>query len=440
MTLRSGVLGWYAGAVIVAGLAALVGALGQWGQVDVGPWELGLFLALAAVMDVMVIPIAGGGGVAASFAVLFAGLLVLGPATTACVAALAGLWSEGVVRRRPAVRIGFNVGHAVLSLMAAGWVYGKCGGRHEWLESGNWNGMMAAVAAACVLWVLEAGWVGVAVGLERGGGIWRRVRSLLRPMGILEGALASVGLLLALLYQSRHELLDSSSWHGSLVLATMVLLPCALLYYAYRLQGELQDVYGQSLRTLGALVEAKVEGGQSGHGEQVARLAASLAEAIDLPSDQVRQVRYAGYLHDIGKVGVPSELLSRMEERYRGDPEPVRLHPEMGEEILRPIRFLGPAARMVRSHHERWDGLGYPEGLRQHEIPLGARLLTVANAYVGMTRTASPQLTPAQAVGRIRQASGSRFDPELVETLAHVVQRADAIPDMSGSVAELAVR
>jgi hypothetical protein len=96
---RKVVLAIYVGAVIAAGVVALAGAIGQWGAVELGVWELALFIGLAGVLDVMVVPVAEGGGAAASFAIFFAGLLLLGAGPTAWVAALAGLWSEGVVRR-----------------------------------------------------------------------------------------------------------------------------------------------------------------------------------------------------------------------------------------------------------------------------------------------------------------------------------------------------
>jgi hypothetical protein len=410
------------GATIIAGLLALAWSLRQWTQVELGVWELALFIGLAGILDVMVVPVAGVGAMAASFAVFFAGLLALGGGPTCWVAALAVLSSDGIVRRRPLARAAFNASHSVLSLLAVGWVFEEVGGGPGRLVLSQWRPVAGVVVAAVSLWLVETAWVSVAVALERGGGPWRRLRSALGPGLAWDGALASVGVLLALLYQSRGELVGQSSWQGALFLGATVLIPCGLLYYAYRLQGSLQQVYSQSLRTLGALLEAKVEGGQPGHGEQVGRLAARLAESLELAPEQVEQIRYAGYLHDIGKVAVPSAMLSRSRDQFAGEPEAVRLHATIGAGILSPIRFLGPAAEMVKAHHERWDGLGYPEGLQQEETPLGARLLALANAYVGMTHSPTQPLTPEQALHRLRQAAGSRFDPRAVEAIVKLLQ------------------
>ncbi len=298
--------------VLLLGGFGLAWLVWQWRWGEVGAWQLALFIGLAGVLDLMVVPVAGGGGAAASFGVYFAGLLVLGAGPTACVAAIAGLWSEGLVRRTPLLRTGFNAAHSVLSLLAAGQVYRLLGGRLGQVELPG--GLPAMLGAMLALWLLETGWASLAVGLERGGRVWRRLRGSLGPMLALDGALAAVGLLLALLYQHGWHLLGAGEGpqqpglQGALLLGAVTLIPPGLLYYAYRLQGHLSQVYAQSLRTLGALMEAKVEGSQPGHGEQVAALAAAMAQALELPVGQVEQIRYAGYLHDIGKVGAPAEL------------------------------------------------------------------------------------------------------------------------------------
>ncbi len=413
----------YVAAVSLAGLLALALVAGQWREVQVEVRDLLAFAVLAAALDVMVVPVAGGGGVAASFAVLFAGLLILGPGPTAWVAWMAALLSEVVVRRRGLLRACFNACHEVLSLIAAGSLYRALGGDVGRLALANH--LFPVVGAALCLWVLECAWVALALALERGANLWRRLISSLGPAALVDGALAAAGLLLALIYQHRKDLVGASGWSaaGGVFLWVMVFIPCGLLYYAYRLQGHLQEVYAQSLRTLGALLEAKVEGSQPGHGEQVAKLAAQVAEALDLPLQEVDQVRYAGYLHDIGKVAVSSSLLDHTPEAASTDsvPSGLRLHPEIGAGILSPIRFLAPAADMVRAHHERWDGLGYPAGLRQHEIPTGARILALADTYVLL---ANAGLSPDKALARLRQAVRSRFDPELISALERVLSAA----------------
>jgi len=426
MALRRACLNAYVGAIILGGIVGLGWSLRQWGTLDLGAWELALFIGLASILDVMVVPVAGGGAVAASFAVYFAGLITLGAEPTVWVATLAVFWSEGVVRRRPLVRVAFNASHSVLSLLGVGWIYKNLGGEVGRVDLSLGPNLLAVVVAAMSLWLLETAWVTIAVKLEKGGGLRRRLSSALGPALAWDGALASVGLLLALLYQSRWYLVGESSWQGTLVLGGTVLIPSGLLFYAYRLQGSLQEVYSQSLRTLGSLLEAKVEGGQPGHGERVAKLAARLAEHLELPPAQIEQIRYAGYLHDIGKVGVPSSLLNRDRDRFCGEPEALRLHAQIGASILSPVRFLQPAAEMVKAHHERWDGLGYPRGLRQRDIPLGARVLALADAYIGMTHSAQPTLSPEQAIRRLRQASTSRFDPVVVgETLDSLIRVID---------------
>jgi len=419
---RGGRLGlslYWAG-VMMAGMGLLAWETRPGWEVGLGVWELVLFIGLAGVLEAMLVPLAQGGGVPASFAVYFAGLLVLGPGPIALVAALAGWWSEGMVRRRGLAEAGYQAGRRALSLLGAGWVYQGLGGVVGEVKLAQQG--VAVVGAAGSLWLLESGWEGIAEALERGKGSWRRWWACLGPRLGLQGALASVGLLLALLYQSRQQLVGEPGWQGLVLLGLIALVPSGLLYLAYRLQGHLQGVYAQSLRTLGALLEGKVGASEVGHGERVGTLAGAMAQALELPPAQQAQIRYAGYLHDIGKVGVPAALLARPRDQFAGAPAPLRLHPEIGAQILAPVRFLQPAAGMVRAHHERWDGLGYPDRLRGPDIPLGARLLALANAYAGLRRL----LPPAQALSRLRQAAGSRFDPDLIELLKRVTERLPA--------------
>jgi len=434
---RKRALGAYVAAVILAGAVGLALASRSWANTNIQLWELVCFLGLAVALDLMVVPLAGGGGAAASFSAYFAGLLVLGPGVTAWVAALAGVCSDGIIKRRPLAKVGFNAGHSVLSLLAVGAVYQHVGGKVGDFHASDLSELTAVAVAVLCLWFLETAWVSVAVTLERGGRAWRRLASSLGPMLALDGALASMGVLLALLYLylGRDHFASaegSPEASGIIFFLAIALIPTLLLYYAYRLQGLVRQTYRQSLQTLGALMEAKLEGSQPGHGERVATLATAMAQALELPHDQIEQIRFAGYLHDIGKVGVPASLLSRRRDAFSGEPEQVRMHPTIGGQILAAVGFLRPAAEIVRAHHERWDGLGYPTRLHGPQIPLGARILALANAYLGLTQShAQAPLSPEQAVLCLQQAVGSRFDPALAECLTRVLQELGELPSQT---------
>ncbi len=417
---RGKLLAVYILAVILGAACALAAHLPPWPGPLLTLWPFLAFLALAVALDLMVVPLAGGSGASTSFAIYFGGLLAFGPGPTIWVAAMACLWSEGLLKRRSLVKTAFNAGHSVLSLLAGGAAYQAAGGVAGSFQPEK---MPAVAAAAATVWVLETLWVVGAVSLERGGKAWPRLLASLKPMLVLDSALASVGLLLALLYQGSGQLLAQHEKGILFFLVAIATIPSGLLYYAYRLQGDLRKTYAESLQSLGSLVEAKLQYHQPGHGEQVATLAAALAQTLELPISTVEQIRYAGYLHDIGKVGVPARYLQRQRDCFEGESPQVRLHPELGQQILTPVHFLRPAAEIVRSHHERWDGLGYPARRQGSSIPIGARVLALADAYCGLTNGyGQAPVTPDQAMLRLRQGAGSRFDPYLVDVLTRLLR------------------
>lgn len=163
-----------------------------------------------------------------------------------------------------------------------------------------------------------------------------------------------------------------------------------------------------------------VEGNQpalAGSGERVAGIAGAIADLLELDADRRDDLYVAALLRDVGELGIDRRVLDTPGELSEEQREVVRRHPLLGETILAALAFLGDASRVVRAHHERWDGSGYPDGLAGDEIPLGARILSVADAFVAMTseRPYRAALRPAEAVAAIIAGSGSTFDPAVVD-------------------------
>jgi len=170
-----------------------------------------------------------------------------------------------------------------------------------------------------------------------------------------------------------------------------------------------------------ALVEAidSADPDSHHHGYRTANLAVTIASYFSLNDEQIQNLRWAGLLHDIGKMEIPEDILCKPGPLTAEEWEIIRRHPTIGADILQPIASLHPASQIIRAHHERYDGTGYPCGLRGEEIPLEARILAVADAYSVMIRgrVYRRALTQPEAIAELKRCSGTDFDPQVVEAL-----------------------
>ncbi|HSB38055.1 MAG TPA: HD domain-containing phosphohydrolase [Gaiellaceae bacterium] len=185
-----------------------------------------------------------------------------------------------------------------------------------------------------------------------------------------------------------------------------------------------ERLYRETLASLSNALEAK-DAVTSEHTEEVVRLAVAVAAELDLELEAVRNVELGAVLHDIGKVRVPEAILNKPGPLTGEEWEVMRTHPEVGERILRPIRSLEAILPIVRHHHERWDGSGYPDGLAGRAIPLGARIVAVCDAYRAMTedRPYRKALEEAEARRELSDGAGAQFDPDCVEALVRALDR-----------------
>jgi putative two-component system response regulator len=183
----------------------------------------------------------------------------------------------------------------------------------------------------------------------------------------------------------------------------------------------LEDAYRSTLRALIKALEAR-DSETSGHSERVVSFSLRLGRELGLDAGQLRSLEFGALLHDIGKIGVPDAILRKPARLTEKEWREMRQHPRHGREILNGIEFLEGASRVVAQHHERWDGAGYPAGLRGDEIDLNARIFAVADAFDAITsdrvyRVCESYERAAEELGR---HAGAQFDPRVVEAFRRV--------------------
>ena len=185
-----------------------------------------------------------------------------------------------------------------------------------------------------------------------------------------------------------------------------------------RLFAELESTFTTTLGVLSDALEAK-DSYTAAHADDVADVAVSVARRLGLEEDDLRNVRYGALLHDIGKIGVRSEVLNKPGRLTADEFEEIKQHTVIGAKMLERIPFFAPVQPIVRSAHERWDGRGYPDGLAGEDIPLGARIVCACDAFHAMTsdRPYSKARSVEEAAAEMRRCAGSQFDARVVEAL-----------------------
>jgi putative nucleotidyltransferase with HDIG domain len=228
-------------------------------------------------------------------------------------------------------------------------------------------------------------------------------------------------------YDSRARSFSAAERHLAELAATQI----GALLTAFDHEERAQRLYRETLASLSNALEAK-DAVTSQHTEEVVRLAVAVAAELELDLELVRNVELGAVLHDIGKVRVPEAILNKPGPLTEDEWEVMRTHPDVGEQILRPIQSLRSILPIVRHHHERWDGTGYPDRLVARAIPLGARIVAVCDAYRAMTedRPYRAALSEVEARKELKLGAGSQFDEECVDALLRALDRRDSTAEI----------
>jgi putative nucleotidyltransferase with HDIG domain len=367
--------------------------------------------------------------VSASSALTYAVLIVYGPLPAGLVNAVKGLIGALYPERRPLHRAVFDAALLAISGTVAGLSYLLLPSLLG--QSSRIFVFLAAIGAGLTDCFITTTGIAAAIALYRSTSA---LKAWVENFGLIPTPyllLAVLGTIIALGYGE----------FGSLGLA-LFFFPIFLARYIFksyidkahrqvellRAANAALDIANQDLiETLAAVIDAR-DVFTYGHSIRVTDYALAIAKEMGLPEDEREMIRKAGLLHDIGKVGISDRILTKKGTITQDERHILEQHPVLGEEILGRVKGMKELAERVGSHHERYDGKGYPYGRKGEELPLAGRILGVADALDAMLsdRPYRPGMNLLQAMVEIRRNAGTQFDPHVVEALLRVAEKADA--------------
>ena len=412
----------YVYAMIALGAVVMVNALSSLEFSRPGLFAALLVLSVMSSALKVDMPLgAGSSCISLSFAVDFTALLLFGPGPTMLIAVASG-WSQCTLRmqeRNPFYKTLFSMATLAVSVAAAGATYTYLGGTYGRLSVAP---LQPSMGAAMIYFLVNSLAVAAAFALSSGRGIFRLWHDnfLWTVSSYVVGAIAA-GIAVEVFN-------TAGQWRTALAL-----IPLGLTYRTYRIYhrrlaeeqrrtAEWAQLHRDSTEVLARAIQAKDEGG-SCHVERVQYYAAALARRLELPELDRQAVEIGALLHDIGKLAVPEHILSKPGPLTPDERKKMQLHAQIGAQIVGAVPFPCPVAPLVLSHHERWDGAGYPSGLRGEQIPIGARILSVVDCFDALTseRPYRPAVSKEAAIRMIEAGAGKAFDPAIVSRFTELL-------------------
>ena len=399
--------------VIVCGLAML------WsdGLVSTRQELIGaaMFILMVLVFEFFSIEVPGSGlSVSVGFVPILTSILLFGAPVGTWVASFGTMNWKDIAGGKPLYRNMFNFCQAAISASAAARIYRLTGGV---VGSPNILRPGPILAALAIFIALNFAMPTIAYALATGS---RAYTTFFRQFAwsVPGFALtAPLGVLAAVIH--------SSSGYIGIVL---FILPLVLARWAFKLYVDMKGYYAETIQSLADTIDAK-DHYTRGHSGRVAFYTVNIAQDLGWSTEQVDYLEYVALLHDIGKIGVREEVLNKRSKLTEDERKEINEHPALGAAIIEKITFLRSHSSYVRHHHERFAGGGYPDGLVGEAIPLGARIITVADAFDAMTseRVYHAARSPQAAMEELRRCQGQQFDPALVNVLSKIMEREDLV-------------
>ncbi|MDZ4803451.1 MAG: HD-GYP domain-containing protein [Candidatus Eisenbacteria bacterium] len=381
-----------------------------------------LWLLLTILTDANPVHLPNGGYITVASTLDYAGILIFGPVATAWVEVLNTLILHGLIQKKPMKKTLFNASVFALTILVAGRVYQMAGGPIGVTPNLVMHGP-ALLLLGFTYFLVNTSAVSLILALSQGKRLWAIWRVNFRWTASHMVAAVVVGVALAALY---HAL----GVGGVFLFVT----PLLLASYAFRLYTEARRDIIDFVGVLSGVID-EVDPYTHRHTQRVAHYAVLLARELDLPEQEVETIEFAALLHDLGKIKKEHrELLLRPSSLTEDERRHMASHAEFGAAMAARLRSLKTTSEIVMAHHEKLDGTGYPRGLAGKEIPMGARIVAVADAFDAMTtdRVYRPAMPLEKALLILREEAGRHFDPAVVSCLERLVHSGDIRPGSTG--------
>jgi len=368
-----------------------------------------IFSALSLVAEATPVRLPRGeGSVSIGFVFIFASILIFGAGVGAWVAALGTISIKEVKGEISIEKTLFNRAQLAICAGIAGLVYVGLGGVPGSIQLPQ--GIIPMIASSAVYMLLNISIMVGVMALAQGIsplGMWM-VNFRWLTMNYL--MLAPLGVLISNVYLNI-----------GLIGVLAFMLPLFLARHSFQRYIDMQDVYLSTVTALATSIDAK-DPYTKGHSDRVNQYTLKMARQLKLPEDQLDMLQYMSLLHDIGKIGIKDSVLNKPGKLTEEEFDEIKKHPEVGYRIISEIKYLSKSAEVVRHHHERYNGMGYPSGLIGEKIPLGSRIISVADAYDAMTteRPYKKAMTHEEALLELNRCSGTQFDPRVVKAFIEV--------------------
>lgn len=365
------------------------------------------FGLLSLLGEAMAISMLSNATVSVSFVPVFASILLFQPVVGVWVAALGSLsWDD--LKNKPWYRNLFNLCQLGISAALSAHAYRLLGGQPGQVTR---QSLLSIVGAFVVYYLANTAIPTVAIALSSGNRpslVYYRLIAWSTPGFV---AIAPLAILVAVVFEPLG--------YVGVVLFTLPLLSARAAFKMYR---DMRLTYIETIQSLAQAIDAK-DHYTLGHSERVAYYSLEIARRLGWKQNQLDQLFFTALLHDIGKIGIQESILNKTGRLTADERADVNKHPQLGAEIVGKVSFLRKEADYIRYHHEHFAGTGYPKGLSGEDIPLGARIIAVADSFDAMTsqRSYHSPRSVAEALEELDRCSGSQFDPEVVKAFYKVV-------------------